>query len=121
MFYMDGEKIMDRQRIESYIEAFINSRTTGDFPVVDGYLSSTDKFMYNTAKRLVIAFQKYQNNQLNIEALLILIRNYLLVYQNEIELPALFNLDENEYGIIKSASGKYYAALDIPKYIDVDL
>jgi len=120
MFYMDGEKIMDRQRIESYIEAFINSRTTGDFPVVDGYLSSTDKFMYNTAKRLVIAFQKYQNNQLNIEALLILIRNYLLVYQNEIELPALFNLDENEYGIIKSASGKYYAALDIPKYIDVD-
>ncbi len=106
--------------IESYIEAIINSRTTEDFPVVDGYLSSVDNFVYNSAKRLVIAFQKYQKKQINIDALLILIRNYLLVCQNEIELPAFFNLDENEYGIIKSASGKYYAALDIPKYIDTD-
>ena len=46
------------------------------------------------------------------------LRNYLLVFQNEISIPEGVISPDNEYGIIKNADGLYYASLEMPDYID---
>lgn len=109
---------MDMKSIETYVEKYINGNASGAMPTFMGETSAIDSFRYNTAKRLVINFDKFQSGVVNKEVFLCSLRNYLLVFQNEISIPDGMILPDNEYGIIKNADGLYYASLEIPEYID---
>ena len=115
---MDGEEIVDTKSIETYVENFLNSSAGGSMPEFTGESYAIDIFKYNTAKRLVIYFDKFKSGIASKDVFLCSLRNYLLVFQNEISIPDGVILPDNEYGIIKNAEGLYYASLDMPDYID---
>lgn len=118
MLCMDGEKMMDTKAIESYVENFINSNSNGAFPGFAGDNDAINHFMYNTAKRLTIYFEKFMSGRVSKDVFLCSLRNYLLIFQNEIAVPEGLIPTENEYGILCNAEGKYYANLELPNYVD---
>lgn len=109
---------MDTKGIETYVENCINGNMSGVMPAFSGEDSAINRFRYNTAKRLVIYFEKYKSGTANIDVFLCSLRNYLLVFQNEISVPGGIIPPENEYGIMLNAEGLYYASLEMPDYID---
>ena len=110
--------MIDTKAIESYVENFINDNSSGAFPSLAGDSDATNHFMYNTAKRLTIYFEKFMTGRASKEVFLCSLRNYLLVFQNEMAVPDGLIPPENEYGIMRNAEGKYYANLEMPDYID---
>lgn len=108
---------MDKLSIECYVEKYINGQTSDQMQKLTGNMSALDLFYYNTAKRLIISYNKYKNGRASTDVFIISLRNYLLVFQNEIYIKDTDILTENEYGILKNASGKFYASLDLPDYI----
>lgn len=109
---------MDTKVIETYVENYINGNASGVMPAFMGENSAIDSFRYNTAKRLVIYFDKFKSGVANKDVFLCSLRNYLLVFQNEISIPDGMISPDNAYGIIKNAEGLYYASLAMPEYID---
>lgn len=108
---------MDTKELENYVEKHINGDSRADIPnCVEN--TNLGRFRYNTAKRVVIYFEKYKSNLISLDVFLCSLRNYLLVFQNEICIPEGLIPVENEYGIIRNASGLYYASLELPQYID---
>lgn len=118
MLCLDGEEIMDTKVIETYVENYINGSVSGSMPEFLGEYSAINSFQYNTAKRLIIYFDKYKSGIASKDVFLCSLRNYLLVFQNEISIPEGVISPDNEYGIIKNADGLYYASLEMPDYID---
>lgn len=109
---------MDTKAIESCVENLINSNSNGVFPSFAGDNDAINHFMYNTAKRLTIYFEKFMSGRASKDVFLCSLRNYLLVFQNEMDVPEGLIPPENEYGILRNAEGKYYANLEMPDYID---
>lgn len=118
MLCLDGEKIMDTKAIETYVENYINGNVNGSMPEFPGEYSAINNFRYNTAKRLITYFDKYKSGIASQDVFLCSLRNYLLVFQNEISISEGMIPPDNEYGIIKNADGLYYASLEMPDYID---
>lgn len=109
---------MDTKVIETYVENYINGNDSGSMPELSGEISALDRFIYNTAKRLIIYFDKFKAGIASKDVFLCSLRNYLLVFQNEIAISEGMISPDNEYGIIKNADGLYYASLEMPDYID---
>ena len=109
--------MMDTKAIESCVENLINSNSNGVFPSFAGDNDAINHFMYNTAKRLTIYFEKFMSGRASKDVFLCSLRNYLLVFQNEMDVPEGLIPPENEYGILRNAEGKYYANLEMPDYI----
>lgn len=111
---------MDTKYLEEYVEKYINGTTADVMPSLKAGMSALETFYYNSAKRLLINYDKYKKNTASKDVFLCSLRNYLLVFQNEILLNSEDIEVENEYGLMKSVEGKYYANLDIHEYIDAD-
>lgn len=111
---------MDVKNLEEYAEKYINGTSSGSLPSISANASALESFYYNTVKRLLICFDKYKKNNASKDVFLCSLRNYLLVFQNEIRLDNEDINPENEYGLMKNVESKYYANLDIPEYIDSD-
>ncbi|MFR3728289.1 DEAD/DEAH box helicase [Lacrimispora sp.] len=111
---------MDVKNLEEYAEKYINGTSSGSLTSISANASALESFYYNTVKRLLICFDKYKKNNASKDVFLCSLRNYLLVFQNEIRLDNEDIDPENEYGLMKNVEGKYYANLDIPEYIDSD-
>ena len=86
---------MDTKIIETYVEKYINGNAGDVMPAFMGENSAIDIFRYNTAKRLVINFDKFQTGVANKDVFLCSLRNYLLVFQNEISIPDGMILPDN--------------------------
>lgn len=108
--------MIDTKAIESYVENFINNNPSGTSLVEDS--DATNHFMFNTARRLTIYFEKFKSGRASKDVFLCSLRNYLLVFQNEMVVPDGLIPPENEYGIMRNAEGKYYVSLELPDYID---
>ena len=119
MLCSDGEKVMNIKEIEKCVEKCLNNEEVS-LPVSSGIESSLDAFMYKSAKRLMIAYDKFMSGKASKDSFLITMRNYLMVFQNEITITDNEILENNEYGIIKNASGSYYAVMELPDYVDSD-
>lgn len=109
---------MDTKVIETYVENYINGSAGGSMPEILGEYSAINYFRYNTVKRLLICFDKYKFGIASKDVFLCSLRNYLLVFQNEISVPEGMISPDNEYDIIKNADGLYYASLEMPNYIN---
>ena len=67
MFCLDGEKMIDTKAIESYVENFINNNPSGTFPSLAEDSDATNHFMFNTARRLTIYFEKFKSGRASKE------------------------------------------------------
>lgn len=111
---------MNKNDIEQYVEQYLNGEITEPMQGIESNSSALDIFLYNTARRLVIFYQKYRLGKVSVEVLKISLRNYLLAFQTEISLLEDAFLKENTYGIIKNADNRYYAVLELPNYANID-
>ena len=107
MLCLDGEEIVDTKVMETYVENYINGSVSSSMPEFLGEYSAINNFRYNTAKRLIIYFDKYKSGIASKDVFLCSLRNYLLVFQNEMSIPEGVISPDNEYGIIKNADGLY--------------
>ena len=82
---------------------------------------SIQKFYVNTAKRFYTAYLNYQENSEYADDFLCALRNYLLVFKDELDISlSLFN-NLNDYGIVKNKlNDKYFAKYDIPDCLNAD-
>lgn len=119
MLRSDGENAMNIKEIEECVEKYLKGEVAS-LPVFSEIGSSLDAFMYKSAKRLIIAYDKFKSGRMGKDSFLITLRNYLIVFQNEITITNDEILESNEYGIIKNAAGNYYAVMDLPDYVDSD-
>ena len=117
MLCPDGENAVNIKEIQKCVEKCLNNEEVS-LPVSSGIGYSLDAFMYKSAKRLMIAYDKFMSGKASKDSFLITLRNYLMVFQNEITITNNEILENNEYGIIKNASGNYYAVMELPDYVD---
>ena len=111
---------MNVKEVERCVESYLNNEGEVSLPDSPKSANSLDVFMYNTAKRLMIAYEKFISGKACADCFLTSFRNYLLVFQNEIGISNDEVLKDNEYGIEKNAAGKYYAVMDLPDYVNSD-
>ncbi|MFI3212848.1 MAG: DEAD/DEAH box helicase [Eubacteriales bacterium] len=109
---------MDIKAIETYVENYINNNRCGVMPSLSFEDTAIDRFRYDTAKRLLIFYKNYTMGAISKDVFLCSLRNYLLVFQNDISIVEDLINPSNEYGILKNADGLYYACLEMPEYID---
>lgn len=108
---------MNKASLEQYVEENLNMGASRIMPDLNDSDSALDVFLYNTAKRLLIIYQKYKAGRVSAPVLIIALRNYLLTFQTDIAITEDEFLKDNTCGIIRDASGRYYAASDLPDYM----
>jgi len=120
MFCLDGEGIMEQKKLENYVELYLNNKLSemDILPDLPAGLAQIVKFRYNTAKRLIKSYQKYKVGMVSTDVLLCSLRNYLVVFQNEVKIGKNEFLLNNNYGIYENCDGKYYASLELPDGIN---
>lgn len=120
MFCLDGEEIMEQNNLEIYVELYLNNKLseTDIVPELPAGSTRIVKFRYNTAKRLIKSYQKYKVGLVSKDVFLCSLRNYLVVFQNEVKLDKNELLLNNKYGIYENSDGKYFASLELPDGIN---
>jgi len=110
---------MNLNILENFVQMYINNESdNAELFNLPNDSSALDIFRYKTAKRLIKSYQKYRNGIVSSDVLLCSLRNYLLVFQNEVKINSDDYLEENQYGILANADGKYYASLELPSGIN---
>ena len=80
--------------------------------------TSLDRYKVNTAVRICKCLKKYRNGEIELNALLVSLRNYLLVFQTSVTLPKDIDISANPFGLRIDGQGKCYAVLDFPEYLN---
>ena len=55
--------MIDKSAIEQQVEAYLNNKTTEPLNAIETGGSSLDVFLFNTAKRLLITYERTKNGK----------------------------------------------------------
>lgn len=80
-----------------------------------------DRYKLNTAYRLCKYIEKYRKGQISIGDLLVSLRNYLLLMQTSVILPEDIDLSGNKVGLKLDGTGRCYAVMEFPEYLNVSI
>lgn len=80
--------------------------------------TSLEQYRVNTAVRFCKYLKKYRRGEIGLNALLVSLRNYLLVFQTSVILPKDIDISSNPFGLKIDGQGKCYAVLDLPEYLN---
>lgn len=121
MLCMDGEIMM--KEIEATVEKYINNKIHVIDESMFNNLSNNrlDKYKCKTVRRVLKFYNKYRNGAISTDDFLCSLRNFLLVFQTSLFIQDDEFLQNNQYGIKKDFSGRYYAVIDMPDYIDTNI
>lgn len=108
--------------IEAIVENYINNKIYEIDKMI--FMNSSnnrlDEYKCKTARRVLNFCNKYKNGDISKDDFLCSLRNYLLVFQTSLFIQEDEFLQNNQYGIKKDSSGKYYAVIDLPDYINAN-
>lgn len=108
---------MDKERIQECIQKILNGELGGIS--MDRYpKESIEKHYYMSAYRLAKFVRMYRYKRISLGDLLISLRNYLLLFQTAVILPADIDISENPYGLRIDSEGYCFATLNLPEYLD---
>lgn len=111
---------MDKERIQECIQKILNGELGGIS--IDRYpKESIEKHYYMSAYRLAKFIRMYRCKGISLGDLLISLRNYLLLFQTAVILPADIDISENSYGLRIDSEGYCFATLNLPEYLDSDI
>lgn len=118
MFYVVGEKMIDREQIINNIESFINGEIDDYKLFHESDANAVEGAMENVVIRLVNIFKKYQTGEAGLSDYISVLRSFMLSFQTELRVDDHGILDNNFFGIhFNPSSQKYYATYEIPNYI----
>lgn len=109
--------------VNNNIESAVQSMLESDFDFkTNEYLklsqTSLERYQVNTAVRICKYLRKYRSGEIALNALLVSLRNYLLVFQTSVTLPKDIDISANPFGLRIDGQGKCYAVLDFPEYLN---
>ncbi len=80
-----------------------------------------DTYKIYTAYRFCKYIAAYRNQQIEIGDLLISLRNYLLLFQDSVILPDDIDIYNNKVGLKIDGSGRCYAVMNFPAYLNAKI
>ncbi len=108
-----------KEELNAMVESYLNDDI--DHCELELYSTSNarERFIVNTAKRLINAVNLYRNGKCSVNDVLMSMRNYLLVLQTSMSVRTISIPKDNVFGIYENASsGKYHAAFEFPEYVN---
>ena len=110
---------MNKEKIIEYVESNINLLNESEIFQEKHFNSVVEQFLFNTARRLLHTKNAYVNNQCGFSDFLASLRNFLITYKTSISINSINIPLDNDFGIYKDViNGNYYAAYDVPQFID---
>ena len=110
---------MNKEKIIEYVESNINLLNESEIFEEKHFNSVVEQFLFNTARRLLHTKNAYVNNQCGFSDFLASLRNFLITYKTSISINSINIPLDNDFGIYKDViNGNYYAAYDVPQFID---
>ena len=109
-------------KIENAVQQQLNEEK--DFCLSDfrnSVRTALEKYSLRTAERVCKYFRKFRRNQVELDDFLVSLRNYLLLFQTDVYLPADINIEENAYGLRIDGLGKCYAVMSLPDYLNEEI
>ena len=111
---------MDKEQIQECIQKILDGELGGISK--DRYLNGgIEKHYYLSAYRLSKFIRMYRCKRITLDDLLISLRNYLLLFQTAVVLPADIDIRENLYGLRIDSERYCFATLNLPEYLDSDI
>ncbi len=80
--------------------------------------SALDNYKLNTATRLCKFIKKYRQRMINLDDVLVSLREYLLLYQTDVSLPEDICISGNLFGLKLDGRGRCYAVMALPDYLN---
>lgn len=118
MLYMDGECELSVEKITIILEKYINEDEHDiDWDELDSIIDKLDSYHANVINRLITSFEDYVNYGRK-EDYLVSLRNFLIVFQTDIQINNQEWIDNNEYGLLINPRGRIYATISTPAYIE---
>ena len=114
---------MDKLQIEAIVQAYFKKESDCIDNILNdnSLVTNLEKYMYNTALRLIKNLKKYRSNEIEKNDFLVSLRNYLLLFKTSIALPEDIDLTDNKFGLRYDADGRCFAVLNLPKYMNSEI
>lgn len=110
---------IDKKDLNQRVEAFVNGEAYEISLEMDGTADARDRFAIRCARRLINTFKLFKERNCDMGDLLGALRCYLLTLQVQLRIDNLSIPGQNDFGIIfDSSTNKYYAAFDLPDYVN---
>lgn len=110
---------MNNKEIVEIVEKTINENSNVSLPEEKIQDSPVESFLYNSAVRLINAKKSLLKYECGSADFMASLRNFLISYQTAIFVKGFDIAEDNAFGIYKNSSnGKYYAAYDVPDFIN---
>ena len=100
-------------KVQEYLDDEIEKNFINQFQPAN----NSEKFKYNTIKRLINTYESYKNNSIYYNDVLLCIRDYLLTFNTTLSLPNFKFEENNFFGLSKDSNGKVYANYNVPDYL----
>ncbi|WP_295131437.1 DEAD/DEAH box helicase [uncultured Catenibacterium sp.] len=99
------------------VQEYLNDVIEKDF--IDQFhpVNNSEKFKFNTIKRLINTYEGYKNNSIYYNDVLLCIRDYLLTFNTTLSLPKFDFEKNNLFGLSKDTNDKVYANYNLPDYL----
>ena len=100
---------------------FLEDNFDLDLPKIDRS-SNKERYLLNVLIRLKKSLILFKNNDDYFNDFLVSLRNYLIVFNDELDLKGINISSNNQFGIVKNSNtNKFFCRLDLPNYIDKNL
>lgn len=110
---------MNIQQIKEQVEKFINNRALSISVDEFEFGTSYEKFYLKTLNRLINAYMLYLNDLTYKEDFILALRDYMLVFDTQIQIDNQELLQDNKYGIVfDEVDKKYFATYQFPKEVN---
>ncbi|MGI6110320.1 MAG: DEAD/DEAH box helicase [Eubacteriaceae bacterium] len=111
---------MDEQTLKNRVEAYINGDKEDAFPIdTQSDSSAQEKFKIRTANRLIYTYGLLRQNRKYINDFMISLRDYLLVFNTNIDIKNIEVPEDNKFAISRDEiTGKYFASYQLPVYLN---
>lgn len=106
---------MNRHDIATKIEKLINSEISIDEITMENEANPIEAFYWKTVRRLLIAYRNYVTNPKYKKDYILALRDYLIVFDESVNIIDDAILANNEFGIsMDPVEQKYFASLCVP-------
>lgn len=110
---------MNKDTIIGQVTQYLNDDIDSVQIDFDAGANSREIFCLRTVKRLLRAYELFQEKSKYKDDYLLALRDYLLIYNTSIELNNEKVLENNEYGIcFDEFEKKYFATFQLPSYVN---
>lgn len=105
-------------RIEEAVQKYILENEKINFDEFNNMSNSLERYKLGTAKRLCKYIEKFRRHEIELNDVLVSLRNYLLLFQTDLRLSTDIDITGNSLGLKVDSDDKCYAVMNFPEYVN---